>query len=328
MYRYSWLLVSLALATKAIAAGTQCDLAGPGFPAPSELSSSNKLVEAIATFEKLLDDGLRANNTAWTVALFSSKEKKTLYEQYHTPEIDVGVATVNEHSIFRIASISKVFSVWSFLIEVGDERFGDPITKYVPELLDSENSISSRNCSSSVIYDDIDRVKWEEVTLGQLASHAAGITRDRKSSHCVPLTCTHVSDHSFGHAATGSDLAGEFGPEQARAFGFPALDPSEIPACGLTNSARTCTRSGTLILKRYDKILLIGGLELTTALKRNARIRTEAAPPFPYSPLSSLHEPRIRTPRLRSRGHHRNPDRYSSHRQNFRDIGNEQQQLQ
>lgn len=247
MSRYSWLLASLTLAAKAIAAGTQCDLAGPGFPAPSELSSSNKLVEAIATFEDL-DDGLQANDTAWTVALFSSKEKKTLYEHYYNPEIDIGIAAVNEHSIFRIASISKVFSVWSFLIEVGDERFNDPITKYVPELLQLGNSTLTKNCSSRVVYDDIDRMKWEEITLGQLASHAAGIPRDRKLDPTMLLTIMGDTDQKFGYIATESDLAGDFGPEQAREFGFPALDPSEIPICGLANSARTCTRSGTFIL--------------------------------------------------------------------------------
>lgn len=197
MPRSSWLVASLALAAKVIAAGTQCDLAGPGFPAPSELSSSNNLVEAIVAFDDLVDDGLRANDTAWTVALFSSKEKKTLYEQYHTPSIDVGVATVNEHSIFRVASISKVFSVWSFLIEVGDERFNDPITKYVPELLEAGSSTSSKNCSVHVVYDDIDHVRWEEITLGQLASHAAGIPRDRKSDPPMRLGSVGGIDQSL-----------------------------------------------------------------------------------------------------------------------------------
>lgn len=186
-HNYRLILAALALATTPIAASTQCGLAGPGFPAPSLLSSSVKLAEAVATFEDLLNDkqlGLRANDTAWTVALFSSKENKTLYQHHYTPPIDVGVPSVTQHSIFRIASVSKVFSVWSFLIEVGDEHFNDPITKYVPELLELRNSTSAEKNGNvdAVVYDDIDHVRWEEVTLGQLASHAAGIPRDRESS--------------------------------------------------------------------------------------------------------------------------------------------------
>lgn len=176
-------VLGLLLTTTVALAQSQCDIAGPGFPAPSNLSDSELLIDAVTKFEDLLGDvesGLLANDTAWTVALFSSKENRTLYEYYHTPDIDVGVPTVDENSVFRIASISKVFSVWSFLIEVGDEHFGDPITKYVPELLVQANSSSGREPRE--VYDDIDHVRWEEVTLGQLASHAAGIPRDREPS--------------------------------------------------------------------------------------------------------------------------------------------------
>lgn len=184
MIPYAKLLTILTLISKVITTPTQCDLAGPGFPAPSQISSSNSLADAIAAFEVLLDDeelGLRPNDSAWTVALFSSKENKTLYERYYTPAIDVGVPSINQHSIFRIASVSKVFSVWTFLMEVGDGHFNEPITKYIPELRAVTNSTWPTTRNQNDIYDDIDHVRWEEVTLGQLASHAAGIPRDRKS---------------------------------------------------------------------------------------------------------------------------------------------------
>lgn len=166
----------LVLAAGVLAAPpSECALAGPGFPSPSHLSDSSLLREAISSFNKSLHSaqlGLQTNDTAWAVALFSSKENKTLYEHYYTPPID-GVSKVDGNSIFRIGSISKVFSVWSFLMEVGDEHFNDPITKYVPEL-------ANFTCMDHIEqYNDIDHVRWEEITLGQLASHAAGIPRDR-----------------------------------------------------------------------------------------------------------------------------------------------------
>ncbi|KAI1734999.1 beta-lactamase/transpeptidase-like protein [Xylaria scruposa] len=212
----------LALTAKVFATNLHpCALAGPAFPSPSGLFNSSTLNETIAEFEKSLNSaqlGLQANDTAWAVALFSSKENKTLYERYYTPPIDVGVSKVDGNSIFRIGSVSKVFSVWSFLIEVGDERFNDPVTKYIPELA---NLTYNGGNDHQEVYNDIDHVRWEEVTLGQLASHAAGIPRD----------------------PTYNDLAAELGPSQVSALGFPVLENNEIPTCNVPGSSRICTRN-------------------------------------------------------------------------------------
>lgn len=155
-----------------------CPAAGPDFPPPSHFANSTSLSDAIAQIEALLANdtlGLQANDTAFGIALFSAKENLTLYERYYTPPIDVGVEKVDRDSIFRIASVSKVFTVWSFLIEAGDGYFNDPITKFVPELA---NLTESASANGTVGYDDLDEVRWEDVTLGNLASQAAGIPRD------------------------------------------------------------------------------------------------------------------------------------------------------
>lgn len=182
MFRYLKIFSLLAIsAITSASPPSQCALAGPGFPSPSRLSNSISLSKAIAAFENSLHDtklGLQANDTAWAVALFSSKEKKTLYEHYYSPPIDVGVPKVNKDSIFRIGSVSKVFSVWSFLLEVGDEHFNDPITRYIPELANLTRT--TNKLGDEELYNDLDSVRWDEVTLSQLASHAAGIPRDRE----------------------------------------------------------------------------------------------------------------------------------------------------
>lgn len=166
-------LVALGLVVvPARALGAECILAGPGYPSPFHLSNSSHHADATSVFEALLDEkDLLANDTAWAVALFSSKENKTLYEKYHTPQIDIGVRQLDQDSVFRIASISKVFTVWSFLKEVGDEHFNDPITWYIPEL-------ANLTGVTETVYDDLDQVRWDDVTLGQLASSTAGIPRD------------------------------------------------------------------------------------------------------------------------------------------------------
>lgn len=159
--------------------GSDCPLAGPGFPSPSHLSESVSFSEAVSLFEGYVSDeklGLEANDTAWAVAIFSAKENKTLYERYHTPPIDVGVSKVDRDSIFRLASVTKVLTVWTFLAELGDASFNEPISKYIPEL-------TRANTPTDVIYDDIDEVRWEDITIGDLASQSAGIARDGKLQH-------------------------------------------------------------------------------------------------------------------------------------------------
>lgn len=167
-------------------------LSGPDFPPPSHLSSSPALRSTIKKFEAHLNDkssGLKTEDTAFAVSFFSSREKVTLYENYYTPPaVDMGVKEVDHDSVFRTGSISKVITVWAFLIAVGDEHFSDPVTKHIPELADLVAKRSEIFEDSSVTYDDIEDVRWEDITLGQLASHGAGVARDRESvSRSTPI---------------------------------------------------------------------------------------------------------------------------------------------
>lgn len=180
-------------------------LSGPAFPAPSHLHGSGPLQAAIQKFEAYLHDLTQEvastssteqdlkpagavktlKNAAFAVSLFSAREQDVLlYEKYHTPPVDVGVEQVDRDSVFRIASISKVVTVWAFLIAAGDGYLSDPITKHVPELAELVSKRRSRtnDDDDSIVYDDIDEVRWEDITLGQLASHGAGIARDRELS--------------------------------------------------------------------------------------------------------------------------------------------------
>ncbi|KAI6476630.1 hypothetical protein MCOR17_000966 [Pyricularia oryzae] len=210
-------------------ASPEAGLAGPAFPRPSSLRGSDALASAIGDFDRYVDGSapIQSNETAWAVAVFSTNDAEPLYERYYTPEFDVGVSQVDRDSVFRIASVSKVFSVWSFLLEVGDAHFNDPITRYVPELADVVNETTA----DGVVYDDIDHVRWEEVTLGQLAGQLAGIPRDPAQT----------------------DLSAQYPPEQAMALGLPPLSDEEIPKCGVPGLLRSCTRSEMIsqLLKQH-----------------------------------------------------------------------------
>jgi CubicO group peptidase (beta-lactamase class C family) len=61
--------------------------------------------------------------------------------------------------------------VWSLLLaEDGGRILNDPVTKYLPELLDGTGDQDDQ--------DAIEYVQWEDITVGQLASHMSGIARD------------------------------------------------------------------------------------------------------------------------------------------------------
>ncbi|TLD05218.1 uncharacterized protein PgNI_09994 [Pyricularia grisea] len=219
-----------AAVSKRSGVSPEAGLAGPAFPRPSFLRGSDALASAIGNFDRYVDSStpIQSNQTAWAVAVFSTNDAEPLYERYYTPEFDVGVSQVDRDSVFRIASVSKVFSVWSFLLEVGDAHFNDPITRYVPELATIANESTTTN---EVVYDDIDHVRWEEVTLGQLAGQLAGIPRDPAQT----------------------DLSAQYSQEQTMTLGLPPLSNEEIPQCGVPGLLRSCTRSEMIsqLLKQH-----------------------------------------------------------------------------
>lgn len=87
----------------------------------------------------------------------------------------LGVNQVDENTVFRIGSTSKLWTMLLLLIENGPASLDDPIARYIPELRQAVFELS-RN--STMARDGIDFTKWNEVTLGELASHLSGIARD------------------------------------------------------------------------------------------------------------------------------------------------------
>ena len=229
------LIPAVAAAATSGGSGGDCVLAGPDYPPPSKLCGSKALSSAIAGFEKKVNNatlGIKPNNTAWAVALFSWRENMTLYEHYYTPPISIGVEKVDKDSIFRIGSISKIFSVYSFLIEAGDRYFNEPITKYLPEL--ANLSLPEQ---PGVLYDDINNVRWDEVTLGQLASQSAGILRDSaypSNYHSRVLT----------EVGTSGELVNQMSVAQAISdYGLEPLSKEETLSCDVSGASQ-CTRQG------------------------------------------------------------------------------------
>lgn len=165
----------------------QCPILGPGFPSPRNLSSSTVIKSASSNFTSLIESVIStaqspygpfdSNTTTFSLEVFSTSDDSPLYQYHHTASglaySGTGVRNVDSNTIYRIGSVTKLLTVYSFLISAGDAYFQDPVTKYVPELLAAANANPS-------FTNPVSNVAWKDITLGQLASQMAGIGRDSK----------------------------------------------------------------------------------------------------------------------------------------------------
>lgn len=144
-----------------------CPLLGPAYPSPTDLVSP-AFVAAKAKFEEALASSTQMDKdkVSFAIEIYSSRSKDAgpIHRHYNTAQN--GSVKVGPDTIFRIHSISKVVTVYTMLSKLGYGYWHEPVTKYVPELANSQ------------MQDTIHDVDWSEVTLGSLASQISGISRD------------------------------------------------------------------------------------------------------------------------------------------------------
>ncbi|KAL9570375.1 hypothetical protein ACKAV7_005486 [Fusarium commune] len=78
---------------------------------------------------------LEGFNTTFYIQAFSASD--TLFQHGYVPPSMKGFLTsgsLNEDTVFRVGSVSKLLTVYTLLAEVGMKRMNDPVTKWVPEL--------------------------------------------------------------------------------------------------------------------------------------------------------------------------------------------------
>lgn len=114
------------------------------------------------------------NATSVSMKLTSAVDGSTLFAFDFTANNLEGstdkTSEVNENSIFRIGSVSKLLTVYAFILNHGYDYWDRAITEFVPELREA--------VVKTAIEPVTDRVRWEEVTLGSLCSQLSGIGRD------------------------------------------------------------------------------------------------------------------------------------------------------
>ncbi|KAK6953838.1 hypothetical protein Daesc_003800 [Daldinia eschscholtzii] len=160
-------------------ASPTCPIDGPAFPKPLRPSQNEAVKAAVATLKDVFANvTAKAQNYSISVQVFSANEPEPLFSLSHTaPSLasqnSTGVKTVDENTVFRLGSLTKIYTIYSFLINAGDKHWDEPVTKYVPEL----QALANRS-------DPVNYVAWDEITLGGLATQLTGIPREYQKPPC------------------------------------------------------------------------------------------------------------------------------------------------
>ena len=230
-----------AIATVALA---PAPLLGPAYPPPTDLTTSSSLVsKAWAEFTNTLTSWTASKDPVegqvpdfgdytFSVGAFSMYDPRAAEVlQYHHTAPDVknsttGATEADGDSIYRIESVTKVFTVYLTLIRIGSGYWDRSITDFIPDLAEF---------AKTTIPDPLQVVDWRGVTLGALAGQIAGVPRDISiEDGDVLLT-------------QGSDVSAE---------GLPPLnisDPSSFDPCFPYDNATDISCTGTPYFETVTK---------------------------------------------------------------------------
>jgi CubicO group peptidase (beta-lactamase class C family) len=159
-------------------------LLGPTLQPPSGLLSSpdvravtsnlsTSLIHAIHHGHSIYGDFVADSSSISITALSTQDDQNSPFFDFHfsSPSLNHSAGStenVTNTSMYRIGSISKIFTVYTLLVNYGWEHWNDCIMKYLPELQHADHNPS------------VAHVDWSKITIGDLASQLSGIGRDCK----------------------------------------------------------------------------------------------------------------------------------------------------
>ncbi|KAH8891718.1 beta-lactamase/transpeptidase-like protein [Thozetella sp. PMI_491] len=175
------------------AAPVLADFLGSSYAPPADLTSNGSLVAAgwkniTSTLEIYLRNDSQDSNPAsaaatallknvtFSLGMFSLRDTAATDLQFHytSPEIATapnGTHRVDADSIYRIASVTKVFTVLAGLLELKSADWDTPLTELLPALAEYASSTPAAE-------DPAYTVAWDQVTVAALASQISGVPRD------------------------------------------------------------------------------------------------------------------------------------------------------
>ena len=157
------------------------DLLGPRFPPPIDVASSKSLsAKAWQNLTKTFDEYLNGSfespffagieNITFSLGAFSIHDPSAasaLQYHYTDPLIQnntVGVTNVDADSVYRFASVSKLFTAYAGMVSLTEEEWNRPFTKIFPILAESDGHAGLTQVA-----------QWESVTPLSLASQISGV---------------------------------------------------------------------------------------------------------------------------------------------------------
>ncbi|KAK2792956.1 hypothetical protein FQN51_001534 [Onygenales sp. PD_10] len=215
------------------ATGALSDLLAPLFPPPGDLTSDQSLVaKTWANFSSTLVSQLKSGNPSkeltdygvadltFSVGMFSVRDPsaaESLQLHYTAPEVADNPESADEvdgDTIYRVASITKAFTVLAGMIELDCEGWDRPLSELVPGLAEYTRTHS----------DPVLNIQWDKITPRALAAQIAGLPREG-----LPYAL---------------DIA--YDVEKMKVFGdaFPPLDEDDrtanVPCAVSSYTAATC----------------------------------------------------------------------------------------
>ena len=200
---------------------------GPIFPAPTDLTSDGSLVaKAWKNLTTTLDadlknlDGLQANVT-FSFGLLSIHDTAAAKFQYHHTSPDIanavaGTKIVDGDSIYKVASVSKLITVFAGLLTLTNEDWNRPLTDVIPGLAKGINT------TTTISDDPIYQTQWDQITPWALATHLAGIPQLGLPSGDLLFTYETI-------AAINKTKAAKLDP--VTTYGFPPQNLSILGPC-------------------------------------------------------------------------------------------------
>lgn len=179
------LLISLAALGSTALAKTDQKLLGPSFTPPSNILSSNVIQEAVLNVTNALNKAIRtgesifgsfnSSTTSFSLTATSQLDSSPILDFHHTSgSLNISAGStwkITSDTVYRIGSVSKLFTVYALLLNNGTRHWNRPVTDFIPEL---KHAAQHPPHNSTVV----DWVQWDQVTVSALASQLSGIGRD------------------------------------------------------------------------------------------------------------------------------------------------------
>ncbi|KAF4968686.1 hypothetical protein FSARC_3972 [Fusarium sarcochroum] len=180
------------------------DLLGPRFPPPIDVASSNSLSsKAWQNLTKTFDEYLNGSsqspllagieNITFSLGAFSIHDPSAasaLQYHYTDPLIQnntVGTTKVDADSVYRFASVSKLFTAYAGMVSLTEEEWNRPFTNIFPILAESDGHGGLTEVA-----------QWEHVTPLSLASQISGVVGNAPPFGVADMALTYLAELKAG----------------------------------------------------------------------------------------------------------------------------------